>query len=150
MSKAIVTLVVGEPHASVWRSKALPSWERFARRHGYEIVVFDDLLDDSPAGRERSPSWQKLLTLAHPRVEPFERVLWLDADIIVNDAAAPCPVEQTPPQLVGAVVDQVLGRHPPLAAVLARINNNFPGGPAELARYLYEGNGLSVAGEFLL
>lgn len=150
MSKAIVTIVTGDAYTHVWRTKALPSWERYAQRHGYEIIVFDQPLDDSPKAQERSPSWQKLLVLGHPRVAPFERVLWLDADVIVNDAVAPCPVEQTPPQYIGAVRDQALASHPPLAHVLTRINNSFHGTAAELTRYLFENNGLSVAGDYLL
>ena len=150
MRKAIVTIAAGDAYNEVWRSKALPSWERFAKRHGYDIVAFHRLLDDSPSARERSPSWQKLLVLDHPQVRVFDRVLWLDADIIINDVAAPCPIEETPPERVGIVMDQAVSASPAMASTLKKVNGSFSGTAADLARWVYENNGLQAPAEFLL
>ena len=147
--KAIVTLIVGQRHAQLWQTLALPSWQRYAARHGYEIVALDRFPDESSFARERHLTWQKMLVLGHPAVARFERVLWLDSDIIINDAVAPCPVEQTPPERVGAVADQALLSHPALATPFARINH-AQGGVAEVARAGYRVNGLEPPCDFWL
>jgi hypothetical protein len=104
MTKAIVTLVVGAKHLSLWNAHARPSWEHYARRHGYRMLVFDQLLDASPLGAQRSPAWQKLLVLGRQELKAFDRVLWLDCDIVISDSA-PCAVEHVPVEKVGAVPD---------------------------------------------
>lgn len=148
MSKAIVTLAVGEAFASLWQSKARPSWERYAARHGYELIVLEEPLDTSPLG-QRPMSWQKLLALSHPRVAGFERVLWIDGDVIINDASAPCAVSQTPPDRVGAVQDLALLSHPSLAEPFERANH-WNGTNATLAQEIYRRNGLAAPAPFIL
>jgi len=149
MAKAIVTLVIGDKHHNLWRKLALPSWQRYAARHGYEIIAIERPLDESEFAKRRNVTWQKLLVLDHSEVRRFERVLWLDSDIVINDLTAPCPVDQTPPELVGAVADQALLSHPALAGPFSRINH-WPGTSEELARAGYQINGLAPAGDFYL
>jgi hypothetical protein len=62
MTKAIVTLAVGDEYRALWNAKARPSWERYAARHGYELIALHEPIDTSPLGR-RPMSWQKLLVL---------------------------------------------------------------------------------------
>lgn len=140
MSKAIVTLVVGQKYRDLWHSIARPSWEHYASRHGYQLIVFERLFDESRTGLQRSPSWQKLLTLRHAGLQQFDQVLWLDSDIIINPQA-PCAVSQVPLEKVGAVTDQALLSHPSLATAFAR-NNGWGAGPAALSRQFYASNSL--------
>jgi hypothetical protein len=146
LQKAIVTIVVGDEYRQLWAEKALPSWERYAQRHGYEIIAFERPLDDSPLGR-RPMSWQKLLVLGQERVQPFDRVLWLDADVIINDEAAPCVVEQTPAEKIGAVPDMCLLSHPALRAPFESVNR-WQGSPDSLVAKVWEVNGLAAPADY--
>ena len=123
MAKAIVTLVIGDKHRNLWQKLALPSWQRYAARHGYEIIAIERPLDDSEFAKRRNVTWQKLLILDYPEVRRFERVLWLDSDIVINDITAPCPVNQTPAELVDAVADQGAFVSSRLAGPFSRINH---------------------------
>lgn len=104
-SKALVTIAIGESFQKMWKTMMAETWHAYARRHGYDIVVFDDYLDASPRGRERTPNWQKCLILEDARVRDYEDVVWLDADILINFHAAPCIVGANRPGKVGVVSD---------------------------------------------
>lgn len=90
MNKAIVTLVVGDRCQQPWLQYLRPGWERWAERHGYDLIVFDQPLDHSRRAASRSPAWQKLLAMASPLLKPYDWALWLDADVfIAPDAPDP-------------------------------------------------------------
>ena len=101
-SKAIVTLAVGADYKSRWDDLCFANWKAYADRHGYDIVCFDGPLDTSERARHRSPAWQKCLTLGREEVRGYERVVWVDSDILINPAA-PCVAEGVPPEEAGAV-----------------------------------------------
>jgi len=104
--KAIVTLLIGERTAHEWKRWFARTWVPYAERHGYEIVVLTDPIDRSPRARTREPHWQKLLTLEHPRVRAFERVVWLDHDILINPNTAPCIVSHHGCDRIGMVSEK--------------------------------------------
>ncbi len=122
-NKALVTVVIGEYTTEGWKRWFLPTWEQYARKHGYDIVVLDDYVDGNPKGR--TPNWQKLRILEHPKVNKYEHVVWLDADILINHHTAPCVVEHHDSDRVGLVCDKEVLRIPlridNLAARLHRI-----------------------------
>jgi hypothetical protein len=148
MSKAIVTLAVGDEYQALWNQKARPSWERYAKRHGYELIALHEPIDTSPLG-QRPMSWQKLLILGHPSVANFERVLWLDCDVIINDLAAPCAVANTPPEKIGAVMDMSLLSHPGMMFSFEKVNN-WHGSNASFCQKIYELNGLTAPGPYFI
>jgi hypothetical protein len=98
----IVTMAVGRRHARLFRRYAFASWQRYARRIGADLVVFDAPLDRSARAAARSVSWQKCLAVQHPRVRRCRQVAWLDADIVIAPDA-PSLFETTPIDRVGAV-----------------------------------------------
>lgn len=100
MKKALVTLAVGDRYINDWKQFSEPSWRRYAQRHGYELIVFTESLDTSPRAQSRSVAWQKCLILNQPETADFERVVWVDADIVINDAA---PDIDVPLDHIGAV-----------------------------------------------
>ena len=83
MSRALVTFGVG-PHAELLEI-ALPSFERFADRHGYELLVAE------PAEIQRPPSWWKVSVLADA-LDAYDEALWLDADTVIVDDHDDVPI----------------------------------------------------------
>jgi len=100
-SKAIVTMAVGGRYMEDWRKVCESNWRAYAERHGYDIICIDHLLDESPRGRGRRFTWQKCLILEQESVQRYERVVWLDADILINVDLAPCMTAGVPPEKVG-------------------------------------------------
>jgi hypothetical protein len=107
MKKVLVTLAVGDKHRPVFE-RVRPTWEAYAARHGYDLVVFDRLLDESDS---RSPAWQKLLILDQPETRDAGRVVWMDCDIAINALKAPDVAACVPPEKIGAVSNRA--SHPP-------------------------------------
>lgn len=92
MKKAIATMAIGERYRTAWRTTVEPNWRRYAQRHGYDIVCFEEPLDESDRARSRSPAWQKLLILGREELASHDVVVWVDADICINIHRAPCIV----------------------------------------------------------
>jgi len=89
-SKCIVTILIGENYQKRWRNYYQASWEKYAAKHGYDIIVIDDHLDKSEKGSSRSPHWQKLLIMEDARVMQCESIVWVDSDVLINFYDAPC------------------------------------------------------------
>jgi hypothetical protein len=100
---AIATLCVGSKYAALWRRYCAHSWKAYAERYGYALEVFNQPLDQSPRGRSRSPAWQKCLILSSPRTSAYDRIIWVDADIVIAPEAPPI-VDDVPPKMIGAVI----------------------------------------------
>lgn len=103
MKKAIVTVVIGNRYIHEWGRFFRPSWEQYARKHGYDIVALSECVDRTPRGSERTINWQKLLVLEHPRLAGYDHVVWLDSDILINVHKAPCIVSHHDSDQVGMV-----------------------------------------------
>jgi hypothetical protein len=85
MTKALATFGNG-PMEPVLRL-VLPTFEDFAQRHGYEVVV--------GTGREapdRPASWSKV-RLIDRLLETHDRVFWVDADAVILDASEDVPFD---------------------------------------------------------
>lgn len=101
MKKALVTLAIGESYFSKWKTFCEPNWKSYAKKYGYELIVLDKYLDTSDRGISRSPAWQKCLILEQPEVKKFDRVVWMDSDIIINDELAPDLISIVPEEKIG-------------------------------------------------
>jgi hypothetical protein len=99
---ALTTLIIGDTYVDNWNRACRANWEAYCRRHGYDLVLFDQPLDTSPRARARSPAWQKCLIPAHARVDAYDAVVWVDSDIVINPEAPPIHAG-VPPERVGAV-----------------------------------------------
>lgn len=99
-SKAIVTLTLGAVFQFRWQQYCRANWEAYAARHGYDVICLDAPLDTSPTAR--SAAWQKCLILHQPFALHYERVVWIDADVVFHPDA-PCLASQVPPERIGAV-----------------------------------------------
>lgn len=83
MTRALVTFAVG-PHQELL-DITLPSFQAFADRHGYDLLV------GQPDPCERPPSWWKI-PLLQDTLQAYDEVLWLDADIVIADTTEDLPV----------------------------------------------------------
>ena len=101
MRTLLVTIAIGDRHWPRWNHYCRPSWERYAARHGFDVHCVQEPLDESERGRSRSPSWQKCLVLGQPFAQGYDRVVWIDADVVINPEA-PSIVEAVPAEKVGA------------------------------------------------
>jgi hypothetical protein len=75
--KALLSFGVGDEFAAML-DVALPSFQAFADRHGYTLLVPASVPDDRP------PSWQKI-PLFIDALEDYDEVLWIDADAVIVD-----------------------------------------------------------------
>ncbi|MBL8671001.1 MAG: hypothetical protein JNK11_10160 [Alphaproteobacteria bacterium] len=101
--KAIATLAIGPHYESLWRSHCEASWHAYAERHGYDVIAVTQPLDTSDRARARSPAWQALLVLSQDWSAKYDRIAWVDSDIVLNYREAPCILDACPEELVGAV-----------------------------------------------
>src|SRR3972149_742593 len=102
-SKAIVTLAIGHRYRTSWRRFCEANWRQYTDKHGYDLICIEEPLDSSARASQRSPAWQKCLILSQSFAREYERVVWLDADILINSRAAPCVVDAVPVEKAGAV-----------------------------------------------
>ena len=100
--KAIVTLAIGAAFRQRWLEVCKPNWQRYAERHGYDLICIDQPLDHTPRVLQRSPAWQKCLVLSQPFSRNYERLVWVDLDILINPEA-PDIADGVPLDKVGAV-----------------------------------------------
>ena len=75
MGKVLCSLGTGKQRKLL--RLAAVTFRRYAKRHGYELDLHDEVLD-----RERPPAWSKV-ALIRRLLESHELVLWLDADTVV-------------------------------------------------------------------
>jgi hypothetical protein len=102
-SKAIVTLAIGERYYHNWNTLCKDNWKTYADKYGYDVICIDKALDTSDRAQKRSPAWQKCLILSQNWAQNYERVIWMDSDILINTSTAPCITEHVPLEKVGAV-----------------------------------------------
>ena len=100
--QAIVTVLVGETYVQTWRVMCQPNWQAYADRHGFDLIVIAHLPDASERGLGRSPAWQKLLVLDQPWSAAYERIVWVDADIVISGHAPNILAVVPDPARIGA------------------------------------------------
>jgi hypothetical protein len=102
MKAAIVTIAIGDAYLNRWRAYCKPGWSRYAAKCGFDLIVIDKPLDQTPRGTGRSLAWQKCLILGPEFAAAYDRVIWIDSDILIN-ARAPSVIGDIPPEKIGAV-----------------------------------------------
>lgn len=86
--KALVTLAYGDKHQYLFAKYSQKSFQRYAEKYGYDLLVFDQPFDTSPFARKRHLGWQKLLILSQEWSSSYDDITWLDSDIIINNYLA--------------------------------------------------------------
>ncbi len=102
MKKAIVTLIIGEEYARVFKAWFLPGWKAYAQRYGLDVLVIDKPIDGSDRALQRSPAWQKCILHRDSHVSRYDQIAWIDADIRINPQS-PNIFELSPVDKISAV-----------------------------------------------
>ncbi len=100
--KAIITLAIGEQYLQMWENLCQANWQKYAAQHGFDVICIDRWLDTSKRAKTRSPAWQKCLILSQEFSKKYERIIWVDSDVLINPTS-PCITLNVPPEKVGAV-----------------------------------------------
>lgn len=101
--KLIVTIAIGEKYFRTWKKSCEKNWQQYADQHGYDLLCIDRPLDTSTRAQQRSPAWQKCLILSQDFSQEYERIVWVDSDILINTISAPDIITGVPVDKVGAV-----------------------------------------------
>lgn len=101
--KAIVTLAIGDEYFSNWKNICESNWRRYAEKYSFDLICIDKPLDNSSIRKARFLSWQKCLILSQEYAKKYDRILWMDSDILINNSSAPDPTEIVPIDKVGVV-----------------------------------------------
>jgi len=88
-TQAIVAFALGAKYQRMFDDYCRDGWERYCKKYKYDLYLITDPLDPSLRGQSRSPSWQKLLILSQPWSARYERIVWIDTDILINADNAP-------------------------------------------------------------
>ena len=102
-NKVLVTILFGDQFVEHWNKFCKESWNEYAKKNGYDIVLIKRRIDESKIGTSRQVNWQKLLILEAPEVKQYEDIVWVDADIVINALNSPCIVEANNNDKVGVV-----------------------------------------------
>jgi len=99
--KALVTLAIGERYVAEFENQVQRGWQSYAKRHGYDVFVLTEMIDKNCDLNRKSIHWQKLLVGLVPEIRDYDRVVWMDTDIIINPRTAPCIVSQMTGEKIG-------------------------------------------------
>ena len=87
---AVCVIVIGEEYKKFYERYFKGSHERYCKKYGYDLLFIDKFLD---LNKERHTkdyiTFQKVLVPSDPRLESYEYVLMLDADIYIIANAPP-------------------------------------------------------------
>lgn len=103
MKKAIVTLAIGDEYLNMFDRYCYHSWNAYCDEFGYDLILITSPLDDSIRAFKRSAAWQKLLILSQGWSSEYERIVWVDSDVIMNPCYAYDISDGVPIDKVGAV-----------------------------------------------
>ncbi len=87
MNTAIATLAIGDKYLRNFNRYCRKLWSAYASKYGFDLIVITEPLDSGQRARSRNPAWQKCLILSCEALRNYERVIWVDSDIIINPAS---------------------------------------------------------------
>jgi lipopolysaccharide biosynthesis glycosyltransferase len=103
LKKAIATIAVGEEYQRLFNEFCRNSWQTYCDAFGYDLILIGQSMDNSARAANRSPAWQKLLVLSQDWSGEYDRIVWVDSDIIMNNSYSYDICDGVPPEKVGAV-----------------------------------------------
>ncbi|WP_114940466.1 hypothetical protein [Mucilaginibacter endophyticus] len=103
MRKALITLAIGEKFEQLFNEYCRANWQQYCDLFDFELIVITNALDKSELANTRSPSWQKLLILSQPWSLEYDRIVWVDSDVVINCEYASDITQGVPLDKVGCV-----------------------------------------------
>jgi len=100
---ALVTLAIGDDYVAGFLKHAEPTWRKYCERHGYDPILLTDVIDKDCDFSQKSIHWQKLLVGVLPQLQDYERIVWIDGDILINHRMAPCIVDEIKEGKIGVI-----------------------------------------------
>jgi len=98
-SKAIVSIAAGKRFVRMADRFCRENWKLYADKHGYDLIILNTPPDPND---KRVAAWQKCLVCSQDWSKNYERIVWVDTDIIINPNS-PDICEGVPLEKVGAV-----------------------------------------------
>jgi hypothetical protein len=90
MAVCMAIICIGNKYLEEFKTLFYPSVAAYAQKHGYEVKIFTDFLDKENAYKD-AISFQKCLIVSDPSMEKYDRVIVLDADILIEEGSPPIP-----------------------------------------------------------
>ncbi|MEQ8195626.1 MAG: hypothetical protein RIB59_14170 [Rhodospirillales bacterium] len=103
ISTALVTIAIGERHQREFETCSLPTLRAYAKKHGYELIVLTEPFAPLDPDGRKTVHWHKILIGQVPAIRPFDRVIWIDTDIMINPRLAPDIAATIPADKIGVV-----------------------------------------------
>ena len=97
MKRAIFS-VCPDPRQESLLAQVLPSWERFAKRHGLDIIIVRRSITGA------HPYWDRWMCFDHEEAEGYDQLLLLDNDVWISDNARN-PFDFWSAKFVGAALE---------------------------------------------
>jgi hypothetical protein len=82
----LTTIAIGGDYYQSWYENAFLNWEKYCKRHGLGLIVFDQDLISNKHKLWKKANWQKLLiadTLKNSSLS-VKNICYLDTDILIN------------------------------------------------------------------
>lgn len=90
MATCIAIICIGEKYKDEFTKLFKPSIVNYVEMHGYHLKIFDSFLDSTQQHKD-TISFQKCLIASDPSMQDYEKVVILDADILIEQNAPPIP-----------------------------------------------------------
>ena len=88
MKTCLVGILIGKDYQEFWGAHVAQSWHEYAAKCGYGLCTIQKEIRPRPT---RGASWQKLLLWGHPALINYDRLIYLDYDVLPLRAAPPVP-----------------------------------------------------------
>jgi len=100
---ALVTLGIGDDYVAGFLKHSEPTWRKYCVRHGYDPILLTEPIDADCDFSRKSIHWQKLLVGILPQLQDYERVVWIDGDILINHRMAPSIADEIKTGKIGVI-----------------------------------------------
>jgi len=119
---ALVTIAIGDHHQREFETYALPSLRAYAQKHDYELIAITEPFAPIDPNSSKTIHWHKILLGQVPAIKAFDRVIWIDTDIVINSRLAPDITEDVPVEKIGIVE---LSDNPQIEAATETLNTLY-------------------------
>lgn len=81
MKYALVTICIGKRYQFLFKRYSMDSFVDYSKKNGLDLIILDSFIDQS---LNRNPAWQKTLLPNSKLLQKYDRVLFVDSDVIIK------------------------------------------------------------------